>query len=99
MALRCRPGDLAVVVEGGCVGLFVTVVAPGPPHPIARVASWQCRVSAPCPVTCVTLEGAVVVRETTLPAGSMVLFCDRELQPIRPPCPPIAIPAPELETT
>jgi hypothetical protein len=98
--LRCKPGDLALVVEGSAIGTFVTVKEPGILHPIHRLPSWICTVSAPCKVTLIEAYTMRVIRHSIAPAGSLVQFLDRELQPIRPPPAPIAIPAPPqaLET-
>jgi hypothetical protein len=104
MALRCKPGDMAVCIEGSAVGTFVTVKEAGTPHPFNGLPSWVCLVRTPCRVTLVDSRTNRTIRHGVAPAGSPVQFLDRELQPIRPTAPPetIAIPAPpqaaELET-
>ena len=94
MTLRCKPGDLAVCIEGTATGTFVTVVEPGVPHPFTGLPSWACKVRTPTRVTLVDVRTNRAIRSTTAPAGSLVQFLDKELQPIRPKRPPIAIPAP-----
>lgn len=99
MALRCAPGDMAVCIEGTATGTFVTVKEPGHPHPFTGLPSWLCVVRTPTRVTLVDVRTNRKVRNGVVPAGSLVQFLDRELWPIRPPRPPIAIPAPSEELT
>jgi hypothetical protein len=98
MALRCQPGDLAVVIEGSATGSFVTVLTRGEDHPLHGWPSWHCRVMAPTEVTLIGYAPNGRTRklaEKIMPAGGTVLFCDKELKPIRPP--PKATPAPPRE--
>lgn len=97
MALRCQPGDMAVVVNGPMSGLFVTVLYRGPDHPVFRLPAWHCRVSARCAITHISILDGRVLDSGHVRAGAVVMFCDQELQPIRPPRPPEATPAPPIE--
>jgi hypothetical protein len=95
MTLRCKPGDLALVIEGSNTGAFVDVLRRGDDHPHNKLPAWVCRIKADMMVTRVVNRRAV--GEWVLPAGETAHFCDNILQPIRPGAPPLAIPAPEIE--
>lgn len=102
MPLRCRPGDLAVVIWGSATGTFVDVLHRGPNHPHYRsLPSWECKVRTGCEVSLVDMETGRVLMVHRVPAGHHALFTDNSLQPIRPPPIPKALPAPpaELELT
>jgi hypothetical protein len=99
--MRCRPGDLAVVIEGANTGAFVDVLRRGDNHPRTGEPAWECRTKADMRVTHVDMKRRKVIGECWLPAGATAHFCDTVLWPIRPPRTPMAIPAPpqELELT
>lgn len=97
MALRCRPGDIAVVLSGDGCGAFVDVLRRSPDHPMTGEAAWECRVKAPMPVTRVDMVRRRVIDKRVIPAGETAMFVDNNLQPIRPPAPPLAIPAPPID--
>lgn len=97
MALRCKPGDMAVCINGAMTGLFVTVIERGVNHPLFNLPAWACRVAARCAVTHVDMATGRPLNSGHVRAGSIVMFCDCELQPIRPGKPPEATPAPPVE--
>jgi hypothetical protein len=96
---RCKVGDLAVCIHGTALGVFVHVVSPSEHPQEPSAPAWLCKVAGPCDV--VRTYPFNYSRPITVPAGAKVIFLDRHLQPIRPPKPPEATPAPpvELETT
>ena len=95
MALRCKPGDMAVCIEGSAVGTFVTVKERGTDHPHTHLPSWVCIVATPTKVTLVDIRTNRNIRHEVVPAGSPVQFLDRELQPIRPAPAPTTISVPD----
>ena len=95
MAARCKVGDLAVCIAGTATGTFVTVRSPAE-HPQERIEpAWLCVVSAECVALRTYTNG--LQRSITVPRAALVVFLDRHLQPIRPPKPPQATPAPPIE--
>lgn len=96
-ALRCKPGDFAVCVMGTASGTFVTVLERGPDHPLLGWPAWACRVAAPCKATKVNMVTGRRMSHFTTQPGAIVLFCDRELQPIKPPPVPETLPPLEIE--
>ena len=101
MTLRCRPGDLAIVIEGESCGAVVDVLRRTYDHPTTGAPSWECRIRADMLITHVNMRTGRAMGRRIAPAGETACFVDVCLQPIRPPKPPRAIPAPpiELETT
>lgn len=100
--LRCRPGDLAVVIAGSQRGLMVNVLRLAEwVHPRTLKPAWHVRTLGPCEVTLVDMATGRPHSVRQMPPGIEVCWPDDELQPIRPPAPPIAAPAParELELT
>jgi hypothetical protein len=97
MALRCRPGDIAVVLSGDGCGAFVDVLQRSPDHPLSGEAAWECRIKAPMLVTIVDMKRRRIVDKLVIQPGETAMFVDSSLQPIRPPAPPTAIPAPPIE--
>ena len=95
MRLRCRPGDMAVVVKGSAVGTFVDVIMLVD-VPIEKHPTWECCIKGPCRVAIVHPVTLRIVGEGIAPVGTLVLFKDNELQPIRPPKNRIASPAPPV---
>lgn len=93
-ALRCKPGDMAVCIEGTAVGTFVTVKEAGHPHPHTGLPSWVCIVRTPCKVTLTDIRTGRTIRHGYAQPGDPVQFLDRELQPIRPPADPTSINVP-----
>ena len=95
--MRCRPGDLALVIEGQNTGAFVDVLRLGAYHPVDGLPAWECRTKADMMVTTVDMKKRKVLGTRLLPAGGTAMFCDYILWPIRPPKTPTAIPAPPIE--
>ena len=69
--MNCKPGDLAVVVNGNSAGLLVDVVRE---HPI-DLTRWICRVHAAC-----RLKNGQIKQ-----AGELATCKDSRLRPIRDP--------------
>ena len=105
MELRCVPGDLAVILRGEGAGVFVDVLRRAKDQPISGLPSWEVRLKAPVRCSIVAYghphKPPRIVKYTEVPAGEVACIPDNNLQPIRPPAPPKAIPAPprEVETT
>ena len=87
--LRCRPGDLAVVLRGSGIGAIVDVLRRSVNHPLTDLPAWECTVKAPMLVDCYDMRRLVHVGKIGVGAGSHVVFMDCILQPIRPPAPPV----------
>jgi len=85
MALRCRPGDLAVVIVGVNAGAFVDVVERAPDHPVTHRPAWFCRSRSELDVTLVDQGTGRIVDSRRVPPGVEACFEDTDLQPIRPP--------------
>ena len=102
MTLRCKPGDLAVVIRGSASGTFVEVIElyDDPVYNAIKgvegYPTWVCHTKGPCLVALVSPYSMRVVGEALAPAGSSVMFKDRDLQPIRPPRQRLTRPAPPV---
>ena len=95
--LRCRAGDLAVLIRGEDTGAFVDVVERCADHPRTGLPSWSCRAKAPLVVTLMGMRTGRPKGRATVPPGEEVCIMDQDLQPIRPPKQPLTQPAPEIE--
>jgi len=102
--MRCRVGDLAVILRGEGAGVFVDVLVRAPDEPGTGHPAWIVRLKAPVRCTLMLYQrgGAPTrIRIVNVPAGGEACIRDDNLQPIRPSAPPKATPAPprEVETT
>ena len=96
MTLRCKPGDLAVVIRGSASGAFVEVIEPYDGPAVEDLPTWVCHTKGGCLVALVSPYSLKVVGEAIAPPGSTVMFRDRDLQPIRPPRQRLSKPAPPV---
>lgn len=75
--LRCKPGDLAVVIRGGAAGSFVTIVERSSAfaEELLGEPAWRCELATPREI--VNAWGVSVI-------GTKVNVADSSLLPIRP---------------
>lgn len=82
--MNCKPGDLAIIINGECVpevvGHFVTVLSetrPGDSHDF-EIGDWNCQPLAPIGGYLSGLEGSPIFDM------SQIAINDKNLRPIRP---------------
>ena len=89
--MNCKPGDIAIIVRVGHpsmarnVGVWVRVVSKGEDR--GHGPAWNV----------LTMSAAVDGWGMPIPPGTPARSEDAFLQPIRPPKPPEALPAPSVE--
>lgn len=83
--MRCRVGDIAVIVGSGNpqnIGKFVEVLRPSDDS-TPEIPQWECR--ATTILHGYDFVGNVCMRECTVMPGSLVDVDDQDLRPIRNP--------------
>lgn len=99
MTLRCKPGDIAVIISGTIDdGTFVDVVKRCPDHPLTGQPAWFCKVHRSMLCTkAASIFGWIIYKDVRVKPGATICICDIWLKPIRPPAAPVSTPAPPVE--